>query len=151
MELSESFRVTLENWLMAFMGRSMRDSVVYAKQNGLSMTQVAALLRIHKSGCSNVSCLGEEMGISNPAASQMLERLVQMGLVIRRENPEDRRLKQIALTERGQAVLEGGMRARQQWLVEMSKLLSPEEQEQVTAAFKIMLEKETQLGPPFVP
>ena len=66
----------LQEWIGIFMRRSMRSLIQYIKENDLSMSQIGALFQIQR-GKSNVSELGEGLGISTAAASQMLERLVQ--------------------------------------------------------------------------
>jgi len=76
-----------------------------------------------------------------PATSQLLERLVQQGLVVRSEDPNHRRLRQITLSKQGDVVLQEGLQARQKWLEDLVKLMSPDEQEQVNAVLNIMLEK----------
>jgi DNA-binding MarR family transcriptional regulator len=145
MEFSESFVVTLMNWIEVFMRRSMRNFLLYSKQNGFSITQIAALFLIHRKGTSSVSDIGDEIQITRPAASQLLERLVQQGLVVRSEDPNDRRQRQIVLSEQGEVVLQEGLQARQKWLEDLAKLMTPDEQEQVIAALNIMLEKAHQL------
>ena len=80
-----------------------------------------------------------------PATSQLLERLVQQGLVVRSEDPNHRRLRQITLSKQGEVVLQEGLQARQKWLEDLVKLMSPDEQEQVNAVLNIMLEKAHQL------
>jgi DNA-binding MarR family transcriptional regulator len=145
MELSESLVKTLMNWIEVFMQRSMRNFLLYFKQNGFSITQIAALFLIHRKGTSIVSDIGDELEITSPAASQLLERLVQQGLVVRSEDPNDRRLRKVALTKHGEVVLEEGLEARQKWLEDLIKLMSPDEQGQVIAALNIMLEKAHQL------
>jgi MarR family transcriptional regulator for hemolysin len=145
MELSESFVKTLMTWIEVFMRRTMRNFLLYSKQNGFSITQIAALFLIHRKGTISVSDIGDELEITNPAASQLLERLVQQGLVVRSEDPNDRRLKQIVLSKQGEVVLHDGLQARQKWLEDLVKLMSPDEQEQVIAALNIMLEKAHQL------
>ena len=79
---------------MAFMHRSMHSLIHYIKKNDLSMSQIGALFQINH-GKSNVSELGEGLGITIAAASQMLERLVQQELILRTEDPEDRRVKKL--------------------------------------------------------
>jgi len=145
MGLSETFVATLGGWIEVFMRRSMRNFILYARQNGLSMTQVAAMFQIHRKGISNVSDIGDELGITNPAASQLLERLVLQGLVVRTEDPNDRRLKQIALSKQGEVVLQESIHARQKWLEDLAERISPEEQEQVIAALNILIERVGQL------
>jgi len=51
------------------------------------------------------SSLAAIMKISLPSASQMIERLVKLGLAQRREDSEDRRRKTVAVTEKGKALL----------------------------------------------
>jgi DNA-binding MarR family transcriptional regulator len=145
MDLSESLVKTLMSWIEVFMRRSMRNFLLYAKQNGFSITQIAALFLVHRKGSSSVSDIGDELEITSPAASQLLERLVQQGLIIRSEDPNDRRLRQIALSKQGEIVLQESLQARQKWLEDLVRLLSPDEQEQVVAALNIMLEKAHQL------
>ena len=81
-----------------------------------------------------------------PAASQLLlVRLVQEGLVVPSEDPNHRRLRQITLSTQGKVVLQEGLQARQKWLEDLVKLMSPDEQEKVIAALNIILEKAHQL------
>jgi len=140
-------------WIEIFMRGSMRNFLLYSKQNGFSITQVAALFVIRRKGACNVSDIGDELQITHPAASQLLERLVQQDLLIRIEDPNDRRLKQITLSKQGQAVLQGGLQARQKWLEDLVKRMSPDEQEQVIAALNILIDKAGQLdhAPDLIP
>ena len=145
MELSESLLITLMSWIEVFMRRSMRNFFLYAKQNGFSITQIATLFLIRRKGTTSVSNISGELEITIPAASQLLDRLVQQGLVVRSEDPNDRRLKQITLSKQGEFVLKEGLHARQIWLEDLIQLMSPAEQEQVIAALSIMLAKADQL------
>ena len=137
----------LQEGIGAFMRGSMRSLILYMKENGLSMSQIGALFQIHR-GRSNVSDLGEWLGVSNAAASQMLERMVQQGLIVRSQDPQDRRAKHLALTGKGCQIMQASLRARQGWLEELAALLTPAEREQVAAAVKIMTEKTNRLDPP---
>ena len=89
------------------MHNSMHNALRYSKEQGWSMSQIGALMIIHRKGTTAVSDIGDELGISNPAASQMIDRLVQDGLVLRTEHPDDRRVKQIKLTEKGFELIQG--------------------------------------------
>lgn len=126
------------------MHNSMQSFILNSKQSGLSMSQMGALFSIRK-GCGGVSEMGENMGISSAAASQMLERLVQQGLILRSEDPVDRRSKKLVLTEKGTQVLRESVRRRQEWLNVLADSLTPAEQEEVTAALTILVEKAEQL------
>jgi len=126
----------------------MQNYARYVKDSGFSMSQVSALFFIYRKGSSGVSDIGEEMGVTSAAASQMLDRLVQQGLISRSEDPHDRRLKMIVLTDKGRQTLDmfrGNVRARHGWVDELAAKLSPAEQDQVEAALKILIEKAGQL------
>jgi len=86
--------------------------------------------------------------VTNAAASQMLEHLVQQQMITRSEDPHDRRAKQIVLTDKGRQVLQESIHARQGWLEDLAHTLSPEEKEQVVAALHILIEKTSQLEKP---
>ncbi len=145
MEKEELFIPTVQEWIEVFMRRSMRNFIQYSKENGLSMTQLGALFQLRRKGAADVSSIGDHLGITSAAASQMLDRLVQQRLVIRSEDPNDRRVKNIALTDKGLFALQESTNARQMWLKEMDKVLTSGEKEQVVAALEIMIQKARQL------
>ncbi len=136
----DPFIRSLQDWGRIFMRRSMRRMMRQAKTNGLSLSQLSALLHIYR-GESGVSEIGKYLGVSNAAASQMLERLVQMGLVTRTEDPRDRRAKRIALTEEGCRIVEESLSARQSWLNELAESLPEAEKAKITEALQILIEK----------
>ncbi len=145
MDSSKLLVATVGDWIDVFIRHSMRDFFLHSRQHGLSITQIAALFQIRRKGTSSVSDIGDELQVTNPAASQLLERLVQQGLVARTEDPIDRRLKQIALTKRGESLLREGVQARQKWLEELAKSMQPDEQAQVVAALNILIERAQEL------
>ena len=138
----------LQKWIAVSMHRSMRDFAGYARETGLSVPQLGALFQIHHRGCSGVTDLGDKLGVSSSAASQMLERLVHQGLIERSEDPSDRRVKHIVATDKGRQVLQGSIHARQSWLSDLVETLSGDEKEQIIAALNILIDKATHLGQP---
>lgn len=135
----DPFNAILGQWNDISMRRSMHNFFHYAKENGLSMSQISALLHLRRRQSSAVTDIGEYLGVTSAAASQMLDRLVQQELILRLEDPQDRRAKQIFLTPKGRQLLEDGMRARQDWLDDLAGTLTAAEKEQVTAALKILI------------
>lgn len=145
MQPEDPFVAALHKWIEVSMRRSMRNFILHARECGLSMSQFGALFHLHRMGSSGVSDLGDHLGVTSAAASQMLERLVQQELILRSEDPIDRRVKQIVLTEKGHQVLEEGIRARQSWLEELAESLSDGEKEIITAALNTLIDKANQL------
>jgi DNA-binding MarR family transcriptional regulator len=129
----------LHDWTEIYMRRSFREFKQFMDEHGLSPSQAGTLMRLHHCGADGVSDIGEHLGISAPAASQMVERLVQGGLLERREDPQDRRYKHIALTLHGNALIASGIAARRQWLEQVTAELSPEEQQTVARALTLLV------------
>ena len=127
------------------MHRSMHGFLRYARERGLSMSQIATLFQLSQHDCLAVSEIGDGLGVSNAAASQLLDRLVQQELITRTENPQDRREKQLILTEKGHNILLESARTREAWLESLAAMLTPEEQEKVAEALEILIEKMNQL------
>jgi len=144
MSPSDPFVASLQACSAIFMRRSMRNFMLYSRESGHSVSQIIALFRIQK-GAGGVTELGEALGITSAAASQMLERLVQQGLILRTEDPRDRRAKQLLLTESGRRILQESLNVRQNWLEDLANNLSPSEKEQVAAALDILSEKASYL------
>ena len=132
------------------MGRSMRGVILYSKAKGISMAQVGALMKIHQHACG-VSEIGEHLGITDAAASQMLDRLLDQGLIHRSEHPQDRRAKQIVLTDKGREVVRESLMARAEWLHKLSESLTPSEKEVVVRGLEILVEKGSRLDAPTRP
>jgi DNA-binding MarR family transcriptional regulator len=151
MEEADPFVVTLQEWMEVFMHRSVHDFVGYARESGLSMAQLGALFQIHHRRSCGVTDLGDNLGVTSSAASQMLERLVQQELILRSEDPSDRRVKQIILTDKGLQVLQESIRGRQSWLSDLAETLSDSEKEAIIAALNILIDKANHLTHPVEP
>jgi len=99
------------------MGRALwRELVVgFAFQLGelrLGFTQLAALYVLADGSATTVGDLADVLGRSPSATSRLVDGLVKRRLVERREEPDDRRQRLVALTQRGQALLRSVDRAR---------------------------------------
>ncbi len=127
------------------MRRSMRDFKRFMDDNGLSPSQVNALMKLHYGGACGVSEIGEHTGISNAAASQMVDRLFQMGLIERVESPDDRRAKQLTLTTKGHELVERGVDSRRCWLEELVATFTYEQQAQIGETLMLLTQAAREL------
>ena len=73
----DRFDDVLRQWSEVFMGRSMRDFSAFMRNSGLSMPQVSLLSRLYYQGQCGVTDIADHLAVTSPAASQMVERLVQ--------------------------------------------------------------------------
>jgi DNA-binding MarR family transcriptional regulator len=141
------FIPTLSTWSEVFMHNAMRSFLQFSIKSGMSMSQIGALFWVLHKGHSDVSGVGDELGITTAAASQMVDRLVQQQLIVRTEDPQDRRFKKIELTDKGRKVLNDGICARQSWFEDLDRLLTDDEKAQVVAALDILIDRAGRLSP----
>jgi len=128
----------IREWSEVFMHRSMRDFRKFMDTTGLSFSQINILMRLVHHGNTSVSEVGAQLGVTNAAASQAVERLVQLGLIVRTEDPEDRRAKQLALTQKGRILIEQGVEARSKWVEGVTDALSAEQQKMIRSALILL-------------
>jgi DNA-binding MarR family transcriptional regulator len=69
----------------------------------MSFSQLTAIMHIFMNGPQTISEIARSTDLTHNAASRMVERLVNAGLLSRKEDPTDRRQKKVELTERGRA------------------------------------------------
>jgi DNA-binding MarR family transcriptional regulator len=96
----------------------------------LSMTQMKTLHTLTE--CEReitVKELAEELSMSLPNASRTVDNLLQRGLLERREDEHDRRMKRIAVTDAGRDALQRIETARLQGLESWATSLSPEQRQ----------------------
>ncbi len=141
------FNQVLQNWAEVFMRRSMREFVQFSKASGLSMGQLSTLFRLYHRGGCGVSDIGEDLGVTNAAASQMIDRLVQQNLIQRAEDPNDRRVKSLTLTQKGRALVEESIASRRRWMEELTQTLTPQEQEAIIQSLTLLTEAALGLEP----
>jgi DNA-binding MarR family transcriptional regulator len=72
----------------------------------ITMPQARCLMYLAISPSVSISALASHLRIGLPAASGLVERLVEAGHVRRVPDPRDRRQQLVSLTEQGQALVE---------------------------------------------
>jgi DNA-binding MarR family transcriptional regulator len=136
MSTSDAFDDVVRQWVDIFMTRSHHHLVRYLKQAELSMAQFGTLMRLHHDANCGVGDIAEQMSISNAAASQLVDKLVQHGLVERTEDVNDRRAKRLRLTPKGHYVLERSRDARLAWTRKLADHLGAQQRASIIAALE---------------
>jgi DNA-binding MarR family transcriptional regulator len=145
MDGSPQLITILRDWNELFMHHTFRDFMYSAKRRGLSMPQLGTLFQIGHHGMSGLTNIRGDSGVTSAAASQMLDRLVQEGLVKREEDPTDRRAKIIALTEKGRALIDESKGERQKWLIALASTLTEEEADRAAATLGLLVARVREL------
>lgn len=134
------FIQTIRQFLDFAMHHSMRERVHFAKATGLSMPQFGILMQLHYRGDCAVGDISERFDITNAAASQLVDKLVQGGLIQREEDPKDRRAKLLNLTDKGKVLIQKGIEERYRWVDQLAEKLTAEERARVNEAIAILTE-----------
>lgn len=77
-----------------------------ADENGLTIQQVTVLYRLYTEGHILMGTLARQLHCDASNITGMVDRLESQGYIERRELPEDRRAKQLVLTDSGHALVE---------------------------------------------
>ena len=128
------FHAVMREWVKEFMSRSTQDLIPFLKQSDLNMAQYGTLMRLHHQDKCGVSDIGDQLGITHPAASQLVEKLVQNGLVERTEAAHDRRVRQLALTSKGRALVQSSLEARLGWTRALGESIPNDRREAIVQA-----------------
>jgi len=132
------FDKSIRAWMDIFMQRSMRGWWRYARSTGLSMPQFSMMMQMYHRGACGMSEVSERFEITPAAASQLVDKLVQSGFLMRQEDPSDRRAKLLDLTQKGRELIEAGIEERYRWVNEMESKLTVEESSQISEALDVM-------------
>lgn len=94
--------------------KSAGESTAFMHASGLTMPQIVVLFALRRADAS-ISELAQRLRMSLPATSQLVDRLVEAGLIDRTEDPDDRRVRRISILPAGLGFLEqfGELRSRE--------------------------------------
>jgi DNA-binding MarR family transcriptional regulator len=137
----DPFLTAIREWMETSMHRSFHAFIRYNRESDLSLSQVNTLMRLFHHGPDSVHDLADHLGITTAAVSQLLDQLISAELVARSENPEDRRMKLIALTDKGKQLVNTIMGMRHAWLGELSQALTEAEKAQILPAIQLLNER----------
>lgn len=142
---NDQFLNLLREWAEVSMRHSMHAFIRHNRESGFSLSQINTLFRLYHHGQCGVNDLADHLGVTKAAVSQLLDHLVDAGLLLRSEDPHDRRSKQIVLTEKGSQTVKMTMRARHAWVDDLALTLSAGEKEYILPALSSLVEKSRQL------
>ncbi len=128
--------------MLRVLGRLMHQWMHTARgmlrERGLSWAQMMVLRQLLYRGPCTVSEVARHLGVTRAAASQVVDRLVEQGLVAREEDPRDRRQKRITLSQEGRTLMDEATQAHRRWTQDLLASLTPQEREQVRQALQVL-------------
>ena len=108
-------------------GRSLRANDPANWADRLTMPQIRILFFIGRSGVVSVGQVAAGLGISQPSATETLEKLVCKELVERTADPTDRRIVRVGLTDKGKEMIDRPWETRRAVLASALRDASPDE------------------------
>ncbi|HET9551958.1 MAG TPA: MarR family transcriptional regulator [Anaeromyxobacteraceae bacterium] len=110
------------------------------REHGLTGAQVGVLTRLSSPEGKPIGAIGAELWCDVSNVSGLVARLEQQGLVARRPDPSDQRVKRVRLTERGSAALAKVLPGHESALVRRATALSREERRTLAALLRRLIE-----------
>lgn len=120
--------------------RAMRQirAVARSAETGLSVPQFRALRHIGRHPGDGLTPLADHLGVSLPAASALVARLVAAGLVARDVDAAERRRITIELTDQGRERIAGSTAAVNAWWQDRLGKLSPSQLGSIVDGFTLV-------------
>ncbi len=106
--------------------RAIRQHMRSSRATGLTVPQFRALVFVRRHPATDLSGIAEHLGTSVPAASELVNRLVRQGLVLRSTDERERRRICLTLSDEGTAHLERAERDTTAWLEDALSALTPD-------------------------
>jgi DNA-binding MarR family transcriptional regulator len=110
-----------------------------ADRAGLTATAHQTLGRLDREGSARLTALAAAESLSQPAMTQLIQRLERQGLVSRVNDPEDGRVALVFVTDAGRALLGRQERDRRQRVAQLLATLSPEDEASLSLATHVAL------------
>jgi len=134
-ELAEQL---LALWRAVLTPRGVGSYAIFEELD-LTLTQVKTLIAL-SDGELTVKELAERLGLSLPGASRAVDALVDRGLLGRREDPADRRMKRLRCTDAGHEALTRLDEARLAGVAQFTATLPGAQRRRLSAALRPILE-----------
>jgi MarR family transcriptional regulator, lower aerobic nicotinate degradation pathway regulator len=138
-EPAEQARYVLDDQVGFLMRIAMqRHTALFSARmvGGLTQTQFAALAKLYEVGPCSQNQLGRLIYLDAATIKGVVDRLGARGFLTALADPQDRRRRAVALTERGRLVTEAAEQVAADITAATLKPLSAEDQRQVTRLLK---------------
>jgi len=124
--------------LSAALERTVRMLRAVTPSHGLSYTSVLTLGTLARTGPRRLTSLAESEGVTQPAMTQVVARLLELGLVTRTADPDDKRVVLVEVTDAGRAEIERRRAVRAEMLRGLLAKLSSSQREALQAAMPVL-------------
>ena len=106
----------------------------------VSVAQCHLLLGIQEEQPINITELSESLGLDRSTVSRTAEALASRGLVAREENPQDRRISKLVLTQEGVDTAERIHKENDQYFTRVFSSIPKERRKEVLKGFDLLVQ-----------
>ncbi len=118
--------------------RTIREQMRQHRTSELSVTQFRVLAFLSRHPGASLSDVADHIGLTLPSMSKLIDQLVARKVVMREADRRDRRRVTLALTARGQTILDSARAATREFMAERLEGLARGELETVLEALHIL-------------
>lgn len=112
----------------------LRKLSAFLAQSDFTISEVAALHIIGQSGGLSIQALSQQLELSVSATSRLVSSLVEKGLVLRKADASDARVKVLTCTREGTRLLDRMSLERVSAIFDVAETLPPAVSEQILSA-----------------
>lgn len=146
MQEKEKLLDALNNMMKTSIHLYMAQLNHYSKEINVTMPQMNILFKLFRVKSITVNEVSEVFEISKPAASQLLDKLVTRGFIIREESTTDRRIKYHSLTVEGKKTITNFFKKVKGLTAEVVDLMELEEYQDKTEILVSLTDKMTKIA-----
>ena len=118
--------------------QSIRVEMRRGHGSDLSISQFRTLRFIQRNPDSSLTDLADQLGLSLPSVSKLVDGLVKKELISRQESPTDRRQLTLVLTRNGESIINSARASAKANLANILSCLSNEELKTVHQALELL-------------
>ena len=129
--------------MLRCMGGAGSEVFKMIDESGLTFSQMKVLVELESADedARTVTALSEELGISTASASRAADGMVRKKLATRVEDPDDRRVRRLALSAKGHDLADRIISARLAGLEDFTESLDRDERKKLEAALDALLKR----------
>ncbi|MCU1353373.1 MAG: transcriptional regulator, MarR family [Acidimicrobiales bacterium] len=105
---------------------------------GLTPSQLSALATVDRAGPLTLGSLADVEHVAPPSITKVVDKLEAQGLLERSSDPNDGRVRRVALTAAGKALLDESRARKDAWLATRLAALGPDELDRLAGALDVL-------------
>ena len=130
----------LEDFLRRVFSLAEADAVDLLLELDVTLSQARTMFVLaHVADPVPISEIARRLGLSQAAAGRNVDQLVQLGIVVRNESPDDRRVKLVSLSPRGFEIADQHIEHKRRAIRAVTERLPVDDCERLTAALRPIL------------